>query len=47
MSYLERLSSLLALMLALRAASSSFHMKRLQEAKLNPVVVFVYDWSVP
>ena len=47
MSNLERFSSLLALMLALRAAFSNFHIKRLQETKLNPVVVFVYDSSVP
>ena len=39
MSYLERLSSLLALMPAPRATFSSFHIKRLQETKLNPVVV--------
>ena len=47
MSYLERFCSLLALMPALRAAFSSFHIKRLQETKLNPVAVFVYDSSVP
>ena len=39
MSYVERFSSLLALMSALRAAFGSFDMKRLQETKLNPVVV--------
>ena len=47
MSYLEGFSSSLALMPALRAAFSKFHVKRLQERKLNPVVVFVYDLSVP
>ena len=46
MSYLERFSSLLALMPAMRAAFSSFHIKRLQETKLNPVV-FVYNSGVP
>ena len=40
MSYLEKFSSRLALMPALTdtAAFSSFHIKRLQEAKLNPVL---------
>ena len=49
MSYLERFSSLLALMPAMKAAFSSFHIRRLQlqETKLNPVVIFVYDSSVP
>ena len=47
MSYLERFSSLLVLMPALRAAFSGFDIKRLQETKLNSVVVFVYDSSVP
>ena len=47
MSYLERFSSLLALMPALRAAFSTFDMKRLQETKLNTVVAFVYDSNVP
>ena len=47
MSYVERFSSLLALMPALRPAFSSFDIKRLQETKLRKVVVFVYDSSAP
>ena len=47
MSYLERFSSLLALMPALRAAFNRFHINRLQETKLSQVVAFVFDSSVP
>ena len=39
MSHLERFSSLLGLMPALKAAFSSFHIKSLQKTKLNPVLV--------
>ena len=47
MSFVESSSSLLALMPVLRATFSSFDIRRLKETKLNPVVVFVYDSSVP
>ena len=47
MSYLERFNPLLASIPALMPAFSSFEIKRLQETKLNPAVVFVYDSSVP
>ena len=45
--YLKRFSFLVALMPALRAGIQSFDVKRFQEMKLSPVVVFVYNSSVP
>ena len=44
MSYMKRFSSLVALMPTLRAGFILFSLiKRLQETKLSPVVVFVCD----
>ena len=46
-SYPKRFSSLVALMPGIEGGIQSFDIERLQETKLSPVAVFVYNSSVP